>query len=70
MDANYALQTNISSELRNSHQIEKFPTAANYTSEPGYIFNLPPWCILCCIISGKIRTCERALSDFTSKTSK
>ena len=34
-DANYALRTNVSSEWRNSHGLEKFPTAANYASEPG-----------------------------------
>ena len=34
-DANYALQTNVSSKWRNSHGLEKFPTAANYASEPG-----------------------------------
>ena len=29
------LQTNVSIKLHNSHQLEKFPTAANYASKPG-----------------------------------
>ena len=35
MDVNYAMLTNVNSELRNLHQLENFPTAANYASKPG-----------------------------------
>ena len=29
------MRTIVSGEWRNSHELEKFPTAANYASEPG-----------------------------------